>query len=1456
MPGSGCQSDQPPCAGTERGGGHVTGRPHRDPARFGQLTGLDGGLKPPHLDFFGFKFAQFERKSVNCPRRQTSSCGFNTQTLHLLSPELRVALGSEPDRSSRTRSSALVCYSSSTPDAAEQRRDRQTRLSHKSRKQPQSRALYAGTKTKLLKHWNRQRKLATPPPTRDISSPQQRATDGRLIARPAVLSEPKPAMVAPPPASLSNSTSGLLSALRSASPPQRDPLPAAHCTARGGSSRGLYTAQPPPDTTVGYNLAQMVKLKPLFGADLQNTPPPSLLGFANEGTEDFLRSPFVGPRRRTARAPKLLPDQSRRRSAASPRLRLASCARRRAVAPAPSVHWGAPASRTRSCSASGRHGNRGSRCIVGARRRQRAGRRDGRRSETQTRCEQRDRGGETASQSSEFERFVSVAEPGGQGGPAGSLRRPARHLARKFLYLWISRTFGRVRPSRARALHSRGVLQRAFAGWREEWWVARREWTLSVRADCHYRFNLYSLVFRGWQQYLLLRRAEKRQIEKAVRHDGGRRLRGAWERWQVYVTLRRIKHGMQARARQLRDHMALRAAWAAWRCQMRRRQGQWEMDACALQHWAQALQIRAWLQWREQYLQAVQQRETESRALLHYHHRLQTAALQAWAAYCQHRRDKRELSGVAVRAWRLSVVRSCWCEWRQACQRRRSERDRQESVASLAQRGIARRALTRWRGCIRLFPDVALCAEEAERHRTAEQHYRCQLLRAGLRALSENATRSCLRRVMTNLAAQHRSATVTGRFWRRWRWRSEEEEERRLLPLTLRALAHYRTRLLQKALRCWEEYMRLRRCRQEQEQRADQLFSRRALPRCLRTWQEFTAEQQERRESRALAASQLRQCRQSWVFYTWWDRTSRRREERLSERMAVLHAERAALGRAWALWRQRAAERAEERRGEEAADRLHCRMLGLRALRDWRSNAAVMRALRAGEVLAVRHEYRHCVKRAWGHWRQFVQRRREKAERLAEADRYHQRSLLTHVLRGWKVWRAHTHVVVAWRDATALTVYRRLQTGGAVREAQAQLARVRLHQAFLRWREQSRASGQERAQTELAAQHRNRTLLRKSLSAWTQHHRACIRKLVRALGNTGRRQGRSASAAQPLTCFSGALQLLARRGEEEQTVEALWHWSFALQGKVFDAWRGFVLERRRKSARLARAVEVYRQELLREGVVRILRHTADMARFRTALAEQNQTQSALRLQRLVRRCAMLWKRRALNRGRRQRPPPSNPEPRRKAVTFHLPAGAGGEKPSAHQGVQQETRMPPQSAPQPGPPAGLGVWTAPPPELALCPQEPLLPPSSFMGPQGLKGHTQTAQNPSVSVSCCMAVCVTPTVRLLFFTQRMGSPKEPLRALLTAELLQIRQEMQRFHDNKLKLKAWRRQAAALGAWLEDSERDGETPDCAGEARQELAELERKMRALSAQLKEGQPAMVQHAARIREIASLLPD
>ncbi|MGH0163009.1 UNVERIFIED_CONTAM: hypothetical protein FKN15_044151 [Acipenser sinensis] len=64
--------------------------------------------------------------------------------------------------------------------------------------------------------------------------------------------------------------------------------------------------------------------------------------------------------------------------------------------------------------------------------------------------------------------------------------------------------------------HSHSVLQKAFEKWREEWWVIRKEWKLSVRADCHYRYYLYNLVFKGWQTYILHQRQRKQQYKEAA----------------------------------------------------------------------------------------------------------------------------------------------------------------------------------------------------------------------------------------------------------------------------------------------------------------------------------------------------------------------------------------------------------------------------------------------------------------------------------------------------------------------------------------------------------------------------------------------------------------------------------------------------------------------------------------------------------------------------------------------------------------------------------------------------------------------------------------------------------------------------------------------------------------------------------------------------------------------------
>lgn len=60
--------------------------------------------------------------------------------------------------------------------------------------------------------------------------------------------------------------------------------------------------------------------------------------------------------------------------------------------------------------------------------------------------------------------------------------------------------------------------------------------------------------------------------------------------------------------------------------------------------------------------------------------------------------------------------------------------------------------------------------------------------------------------------------------------------------------------------------------------------------------------------------------------------------------------------------------------------------------------------------------------------------------------------------------------------------------------------------------------------------------------------------------------------------------------------------------EVWAAWLDFVVERRRKKARLERAVQAYHQQLLQVGIPRLLHFTAEMKALRQRLHAQQQAQ--------------------------------------------------------------------------------------------------------------------------------------------------------------------------------------------------------------------------------------------------------
>ncbi|XP_074062508.1 protein SFI1 homolog [Macrotis lagotis] len=868
-----------------------------------------------------------------------------------------------------------------------------------------------------------------------------------------------------------------------------------------------------------------------------------------------------------------------------------------------------------------------------------------------------------------------------------------RCLARKFFFLWARQSFGRVLPSRARYHYERRLLQTTFEEWKDTWWVVRREWKLRVRADCHYRYTLYNLMFQAWQTYVGQQRDKKNKYRRAEHHVVKQRLRLVWKHWLIYVDVCRTKSEMHAVAQEFRQQSILRVPWRVWRRQVQKSHMGRVMDTLALRHWASSLQGWAWCQWREQFLYVQVIRKKEVEAARHHARHERHRALEAWRCYLQGRREKQQQAEVAGRFHCTTVLRTGFLAWCGAWERRKRLHAHQARIEALAARITLRRAFERWKHY------MLVSAECAASWAKAKEHWRRHLLLNCFRALKDNVTDSHLHRLRKNLAHGQYQAMLLQRFWHQWCAQAEQREDEKQLSQILRAHSHYRAVLLHKCLQLWLQNAQESRHSQMQSSKADHHYRSRNLSILFQAWKNLSDQRQEQRARQAEASDFHRELVKRWAFNVWRQKTSLQRETRLSERMAILHAERQGLWWVWSTWHRRAAELSMARRGQATACAHYCRWLLRKTFQTWKKNLGAVHAQQAGALRATAFRSGKLLHLTWSKWREYVALQNMKWEKRARAHRHYHQMLLRRTLAAWMsyqgwvrvvlrqvaereercqrellrwvfhVWRENTaaqveearkiyqaeehyrrtilcKVAIHWRDTVALMIYYRQQNDMAITAARKQLERGHLRALFRQWRECGQRASLQRAQLWQAAQHHCRRLLQVCLARWKEHHLQCIRKTLL--------QRRGAQLmAQRLSRSSFSTwkhQLGERQWEQQATVRALWLWSFTLQGKVWAAWLGFVLERRRKKARLEQAALVYHGGLVHEGVTRLLRFLAGMKRFRGHLHAQQHAQVAHNLHQVVHRCATLWKYKALAKDRSC----SLGATSKKRVTFEVP----------------------------------------------------------------------------------------------------------------------------------------------------------------------------------------------------------
>ncbi|XP_031196547.1 protein SFI1 homolog isoform X3 [Mastomys coucha] len=871
-----------------------------------------------------------------------------------------------------------------------------------------------------------------------------------------------------------------------------------------------------------------------------------------------------------------------------------------------------------------------------------------------------------------------------------------RCVARKFLYLWIHVTFGRVTPSRARFFHEQKILQKVFGEWREEWWVSQREWKLCVRADCHYRIGLLSsflkILLRNWKTFVHQQREMKKRFQIAEHHDTKQKMRQAWKSWLIYMVACRTKLHMKTTAVEFRRRSVLCFWWSKWRWRLGQAHAEHTLHAAAVKHRALSLQLQAWLRWQEQLLTSQRERGKEATAVRHYQRRQKQRSLKAWLKYLHICRVKRWQNEMAVQFHRATVLQIHFCDWQWAFAWRQSLSAHQALVAKLARRMVLRRAFAHWKHY------MLLQAEETAQREAADHHHQHYLLYSCFRALKENVTWARLQRMRKNLAHQLHETTLLHRFWNLWQSRMEQKEERVQPPSLYAAQSHYRMTVLRKCVRVWLRYVHKKRGQQLLRARADGHFQQRALPAAFYTWYRVWRWHQQRWMLHTRAVRFHRETLEKQVFVLWRQKMSQHRENRLAERMAILQAEQQLLRRFWFVWQQQAAVCHQERQRQAVAIAHHHSRLLRRAFCIWSESTQGFRIERMGRAQAAHFHSARLLRWAWSMWRECLALRMEEQQKLKRAALHSQRTLLHRALQKWLVyqdrvrsvlhevavrerqhnrqllwwvlhrWRENTmarldrakktsqarvhynrilcsKVLVQWQEVTSVQIYYRQKEAAALREARKALDRGRLRNWFQHWRFYSQRVAQQRLQLEQAAQHHHWQLLMEAMARWKAHHLGCVRKKF-----LQRQADQLLAQRLCRACFcQWRNQLAVRKQEQWGTARALWFWAFSLQAKVWTAWLSFVLDRRRKKARLEQAMQAYHQQLLQEGATRLLRFTAGMKAFRQQLQAQQQVQAAHSLHCAVRHCAELWKKKVLGPGKTSQPPAPTAFSRR--VTF-------------------------------------------------------------------------------------------------------------------------------------------------------------------------------------------------------------
>ncbi|XP_038070930.1 protein SFI1 homolog [Patiria miniata] len=861
------------------------------------------------------------------------------------------------------------------------------------------------------------------------------------------------------------------------------------------------------------------------------------------------------------------------------------------------------------------------------------------------------------------------AKPGyiwNMGGRLKEIR--IRHLARKFLHIWIAAAFGRVRPSVVRQHYRKRLLSAALREWIDFWWTSRREWKLQIRADYHRRYHICQTVWYAWKEYVLLEKIKSSKDAVAVAHANGKLQSRVLEAWKVYVVSRRAKTALRRKAD---SHAAMRYlewAWVRWMSQRQAVQDRQEAGDFAVQHWAQNLVHKTWRRWIAATQDKLEQRHKDQKGIDLYERNLVAKCFyKGFVSYTTHRRDRRREKAYTSQLHRDDLLLKSWQHWHGRWYTLRLMQEQREKLYVMAERCRLRKHFVRWRYFIKLK------FERRMKIQVAEQHYRCQLLKSSFGALQLAVVRQRLQERRKAKAEMFRNHSLLLHAMQRWIQRCEEKEELSLFTLSRQARGMFRSRILSQMMQKWKEYTAWRRKRQAQYVMAEAHYLSRLLPKCLHSLKVYAQGQQDQRCNGIQAISFHRECVLGFYFVRWWHMFQTSQNLNTMHRMAVLHYDGTLGKRMLRKWKHRMRRKQQLEEKEAMAVEHHEEHLCASALTTWKEFVADCHKRREQEHKASSHSCMRQLGKIWKAWTMYTIQCRIKKDKIRRAVNYRQQLLENRVLTAWKVYqqrakeiekeaerrklskdqecsgwalkqwhwnvneqtrerileeRARQYwmksikakIITSWQQYAVLHSHKRKSDVEELHRIQDKLNRGKLGRVFRIWQLSYVRSLASRNQTDRAIRHWRDKVMKQAFQNWCLFKQQEIRKQLLL------RQSMWLHNTRLSAKFFLRWRAEFHKSKEHQTktVMALWQWSLVLQRRVLDAWLSYTAERLRKKQRLAEAMAQRRQYLLREGVGQWMRVGTFMAEQRSKVAAQHQAKSAYKIFHVVRRCATHW----------------------------------------------------------------------------------------------------------------------------------------------------------------------------------------------------------------------------------------